>query len=107
MSNYKPRYILAILHTIDHQLSSDGLFSIGLDYFQIAKLISEVLQEGWVKDTDAGLLLTDIGKSKLEELNKQIYPSNPKSWILPSEENRIPKMDKFDIYLPKKRNFED
>jgi hypothetical protein len=106
MSDFKPTYILKILHIIHYRLLVGELLSLGLNYSQIAELISYVMQEGLVIDhEDSGLKLSDSGLLLLEKLNKELYPSNSQAWILPSDENRIPKIDKFDIYLPKKRKY--
>jgi len=105
MNEIKPLYILKMLHAVQHHLSVDGFLEIGLEYYQIAKIISELLQNGFIVDADDGLRLTELGVKKLEELNKRLNPANSQNWILPSDENRIPKIDKFDLYLPKKRKY--
>jgi hypothetical protein len=93
-----------MLHTIRYRVSLDSILELGLDYSQIADLLSNVMQEQLVEDSNEnGLILTNKGLEVLEWLNKQIYPMNSKAWILPLEENRIPKIDKFDIYLPRKK----
>lgn len=103
MSEIKKIYILKVLHTIHHRLSVDSIVELGLEYYQIAQILSDVIRDGLVEDTDDGLKLTERGAEKLTELGKQIYPNISKNWILPSEENRIPKIDKFGIYLPRKK----
>ena len=103
MTDSKPLYVLRMLHIIHHHLGVDELHDLGLEYYQIAKLISDLLQKGFIIDTEGGLKLTEIGLQKLEELNSQFYPTNIKSWVLPSEENKIEKINRFDIYLPRKK----
>ena len=106
MSRFKPTYVLRILHIIHHRLSTGDILTLGLEYSQIAELISEVLQEGYVKESEeVGLQLTESGIDLLLKLNKELYPNNSNAWILPSDENRIPKIGKFDIYLPKKKPY--
>jgi hypothetical protein len=107
MANFKPIYLLSILHIIHHKLSVDGLVELGLEYSQIVNLLSYTMAESFVEDTEEGLKLTNQGLEMLEKLNTEIYPSNPQAWILPSEENRIPKLNKFDIYLPKRKEFKE
>jgi len=103
MTEFKPIYLLRILHIINYRLSIDSLLELGLDYSQIASLLSEVMQNGLVEDfKEDGLKLTVDGLRLLDDLNKKVYPSNSQKWILPSEENRVPKLDIFDIYLPRK-----
>ena len=100
---FKKIYLLTILHIIYYRLSIDSLLQLGLEYNQIARLLSEVIQKGLVDDVEEkGLQLTAEGLKQLEKLNKQINSSNPQSWLLPSEEFRLPRIDKFDIYLPRK-----
>jgi hypothetical protein len=104
MSEFKDIYLLRILHIIQYRLSIDSLVELGLAYSQIAKLLSEVIQEGLVSGTgEEGLELTEEGLIYLNKLNKELYPSNPRKWLLPSDENRVSKIDKFDVYLPKKK----
>ncbi len=107
MSDFKPLYVLKMLHVVRHHLSVDELLNLGLEYYQIARLISELLQKEYVVDSDEGLSLTEMGLWKLEELNRQLNPGNTQNWILPSDENRISKIDKFDIYLPRKKAREE
>lgn len=107
MSEYKPTYVLKILHLIHYQLSASELVEIGLNYSQVADLIADVIQKGLVENTeDKGLILTNSGLELLDKLSKELYPSNKNIWMLPSEENRGPKIDKFDIYLPRKQREE-
>ena len=94
---------LKMLHAIQHHIGAETFLDLGLEYYQIAMVISELLQKEFITNTNDGLRLTEIGIQKLEELNRQLNPSNSQSWILPSDENRIPKIDKFDIYLPRKK----
>lgn len=104
MSNTKSLYLLRILHVIRHHLSIDGLIDLGLEYSQIAMLLSTVLEKGLAVDQgEQGLALTEKGGNLLEKLSKEVYPNNPSKWVLPLEENRIPTIGKFDIYLPRKK----
>lgn len=104
MSEFKPTYILKILHLIHYQLSVGELVELGLDYSQVADLISEVIQNGLVENSpDSGLNLTKSGLELLEKLNAGIYPANSNNWMLPLDEYRVPKIEKFDIYLPKRK----
>jgi len=105
-NEFKKIYLLSILHVIHYRLSIDSLLQLGLEFNQIARLLSEVIQKGLVDDFEKkGLQLTTEGIKQLEKLNKDIYSSNPQSWILPSEEFRIPRIGIFDIYLPRKKKY--
>jgi len=105
MNEIKPLYVLKMLHAIRHHLDVEGLLELGLEYYQIARLISELLQNEFIVNGEQGLALTEKGRKKLDELTQQLFPANSPNWILPSDGNRIPKLDKFDIYLPQKRKF--
>lgn len=107
MNEPKQLYALKLLHIIHHHIGLDELIDLGLEYYQIAKILSYFIENGFVRDTENGLTLTENGLVQMEKLNQQIYPSNSQSWILPSEENRIPKIDKFDIYLPRSNYVEE
>lgn len=106
MNEPKPQYVLKLLHIIHHHIGLDALIDLGLEYYQIAKILSYCIINDYVKDTENGLELTEIGLEYFEMLNQQVYPSNSHSWILPSDENRIPQINKFEIYLPRIKNDE-
>jgi hypothetical protein len=73
---------------------------LGIEYSQVANLLIKATEEGYLLTNPEGILeLTQLGKDKLEELNNKIDNK-----ILPENESRIPKIDKFDVYLPKKKN---
>jgi hypothetical protein len=107
MSEYKPLYILTLLHIIHYQLPSDRLLKFGLEYSQIANLLLQVEGDGLVINSEKGLVLTDAGLKMLKELKNKLNPSHYPGWIIPSEEYRVPKKDKFDIYLPRKKEPEE
>lgn len=107
MNEPKQLYILKLLHILKRNLDIDELIGLGLEYYQIAQILAYCIEKDFVKDSESGLELTDVGEEQLEKLNQKVYPSNSKTWILPSEENRIPKIDKFDIYLPKRKSVEE
>ena len=104
MNDPKPLHVLKLLHIIHNQTDLNELIELGLEYYQIAKILSYIIENDFVRDTDTGLTLTENGLEHLEKLNQQIYPSNSQSWILPSEKDRIPQIDKFDIYLPRRKD---
>ena len=104
MNDFNNISVLRMLFTIHYQTSISGLLDLGLEYSQISKLISYFLENGLVEESkEEELVLTKQGLELLESLKKQTYPGNSSAWILPSEENRIPKINKFDIYLPRKK----
>lgn len=105
MKNFKDLYVLQILHIIHHRLSVIELIDLGLDYSQISKLLNYVIEDNLVVEADEfELMLTQAGENVLVNLRKRLYPSEQKDWLLPKEEYRIPKFDKFDVYLPQNKN---
>ena len=67
--NLSPLYILKLLHVIRHHFGLDELIDLGLEYYQIAKILSYCIENDYVKDTENGLVLTEIGLEYLEKLN--------------------------------------
>jgi hypothetical protein len=104
MTAFKDFHVYKMLYVIRYQKSIDSLLDMGLEYSQIAKILSFVLHDGLVDDADEnGLMLTSKGVEMLELLGAHHDPKISSAWILPSEENRIPKINKFGIYLPRKK----
>jgi hypothetical protein len=95
----KDQYLHFLLMIINNTGTVNSLIRSGIDYSQIANLIIVATQEGYiVPDNDGILRLTEIGNAKLDELDKKRHLE-----ILPEEDNRIEKIDKFDVYLPDKK----
>lgn len=102
--DFKDMFILRILDIIYYQLPVDSLLQHGLEYSQIARLLSKVIQEGLVEDSEQdGLHLTKEGVKQFSKLNRKVYSSIPNNWISPCEEHRVPRIGIFDIYLPNKK----
>ena len=77
---------------------------MGLEYYQIAKLIKLATETGYLfYNEEAQLHLTELGQKTLSELNNSLFPLNKTKWIMPMDEFRIDKIGKFDVYLPKNR----
>jgi hypothetical protein len=49
------------------------------------------------------MILTEKVKNLLENLSTKLIATNASTWIKPVEDYRIDKIDKFDVYLPRKR----
>lgn len=100
----KKTYIYRLLFIIDKRISIDILLKAGLEYSQIALMLRDLFEQKLIiEDDENGIILTDEGKKKLEELNKTFSIGNVYKWILPFDDYRVDKFDKFDIYLPKRK----
>lgn len=96
--------VLLLLQLIKNNGSIESLINRGLEYSQIAKLISFIVDEGYASYESNDLHLLKSGVDKLLELNTKFKRTNSDSWISPQDEYKIEKKDKFDIYLPEKFN---
>ncbi len=104
MSEFQPSHILRLLHVVRYRLPMDELSSLGLAYSQIAELLSLGLRDHLIEDSgEEGLVLTPEGQNALDKLIREVYPRNPNEWILPADQHRIPRIGRFDIYLPKRK----
>jgi DNA-binding MarR family transcriptional regulator len=95
-------YVLLSLRMIKYGLSSKELILRGLDYSQVTRIISWLLEEGLIKDPDneKRFVLTSQGRMRLENLEKKFFPRLEKNWLHPKDSARIPQKDLFDVYLP-------
>lgn len=62
--------------------------------------ISHIKRNGLVTDIYGDLKLTDLGETKINELNKELKRKHSEEWISPQYEYVIEKWDKFKVYLP-------
>jgi hypothetical protein len=104
MSEKKELYLLKLLHIIKNNLTIESLVDLGLDYSQIASLLSDAITDGYIIDHDKeGLVLTKTGMDTIEMLNIKINPLTSKDFLLPLDNYRIDKIDKYAVYLPKNK----
>lgn len=96
------KHLFQLLRIIHFNKALDSLLNSGLEYSQIADLLVDAIANGLVEDGEGKLQLTEAGSEKLSELNSLLHSESTNSWILPEEESRIEKIDKFVIYLPNK-----
>lgn len=96
----KDRYLFHILQIVRYEGTIDSLINLGLEYSQIVSLISDATNQGYIRSNDGVLELTQLGLDKIDELNEKLYKISTTKWILPKDELRIEKIDKFEVYLP-------
>lgn len=101
MENFeiKNKYLLDVLRSVKYNNSLDILLANGLDYFQIVKYIEQSIELGYVTDVSE-LSITSDGDKKIIELCGK-FGSN-KKFITPKTSDKIEKISKDSIYIPKK-----
>lgn len=67
-------------------------------------LITKAIEQGYIVSNEGVLGLTESGGEKIKELQEKLYHISSTAWILPEDESRTNKIDKFDIYLPNREN---
>ena len=102
MSEKKELYLLELLHIIKNNLAINSLVDLGLDYSQIASLLSDAITDEYIIDQEKeGLILTETGMETFESLHIKLNPITSKDFLLPLDKHRIDKIDKYAVYLPK------
>lgn len=96
------KYGLRVLRCIHQRKSINSLIEGGLLYSQIAKLISNLLDDDLIEyGDDNTLLLTRNGLKRLFEPDAK-KDTHAEGWIEPLESMRIEKLRIYDIYIPKR-----
>jgi len=96
------KFLIKFLQIVSGNGNIVNLLNEGLEYAQIASLISTSLRDGFINRDSDGLILTSEGKQKINELNHCMGNTNSNKWISHLEIYKIDKLDIFDVYLPKK-----
>jgi hypothetical protein len=104
MNEKKDTYLIRLLHIVANRLSIDSLLDLGLQYSQIASLLSEAMKNKFIIEIDDDRLeLSQQGYELLDELKEKLYPFKPTRRILPQDEYRIENIGKYDVYLPRRK----
>lgn len=77
----------------------NALLRRGLQFSQIADLISEATEKGYISESASGLHLTDSGHEEMQ-MKRGDHPRGDSKWISPLEEYRIESLPIDAIYLP-------
>ncbi len=96
----KDSHLILLLQVINADADVKALQDRGLSFSQIAQLISESIEKGWVIREESRLKLTDPGKRKMREGIDGSRSRTDGGWISPLEEYRIEQWNIYEIYLP-------
>lgn len=92
--------IILLLQLIYAGGDVNSLLQRGLQFSQIAALITQAEEKKYILEKENELKLTDLG---LIEMRKEL-PSNKirkdGGWISPLDEYRVEKLDVYEVYLP-------
>lgn len=104
MSEIKELHLLKLLHVIKNNLTIETLLDIGLEYSQIAVLLTDAIEGGYVLEHESqGLVLTNAGIETLKRLSNKYYLSGSLEFLKPLDKCRIDKITANTVYLPKKK----
>jgi hypothetical protein len=93
-------HMVLLLQLIHSGGEVDSLLRRGLQFSQIAQMMSEAESEGLVKEENENLVLTDAGLAKMRTNLENQAQREDGGWISPLDEFRINKISTDDIYLP-------
>jgi hypothetical protein len=93
-------HMVLLLQLIHSGGEVNSLLRRGLQFSQIAQLMSEAELEGLVKEENDKLILTDTGLEKMRTNLENQAQRGDGGWISPLDEFRINKIPVDDIYLP-------
>lgn len=96
----KESFLILLLQVINAKADVTAMENVGLSYSQIARLISDSIETGYVLRDEGHLRLTESGLKKMRtDLGRDSLRKDG-GWISPLDEMRIEKMAIDDIYLP-------
>jgi hypothetical protein len=93
-------HMILLLQLINTGGEVNSLLRKGLHFSQIAQLISDAESEGFVKEENDNLVLTESGLGKMRMGLEKDKKRTDGGWISPLDELRIEKQAVDDIYLP-------
>ncbi|OIR07669.1 hypothetical protein GALL_103340 [mine drainage metagenome] len=95
--------LFQLLKIVKHEKNLQSLLRLGISYHTIARFTEQVSKEGLVILTDEGIVLSEIGEKKYEELKIANKRMNKEEWIEREEKSKINKLDPDFIFLPDQR----
>ncbi|MFH7004238.1 hypothetical protein [Flavobacterium bizetiae] len=90
-----------LLDVIKKSGSVKKLTRIGITFNQIAEYTNQAIQKGLITNVENKIVLTELGLESLEVLEKHYKKTNKEEWIEIDVENKIPKIEKNSIFLPR------
>ena len=100
-TDFSERHIYYLLKVIKNNSSIRQLIREGLSFSKIGKLISKSLDLEYIINSDNKISLSELGLTKLEELHIKYKKINKNEWITEDVKNKIPRIDKNFIFLPR------
>ena len=98
----KDKVLILLLHAVSRGSSFLSLVNAGYTFSQLALLIKEATNLGYIKQDEFELSLTEEGETKLSELLEHESLQGKKQWLLPQSYYKIKPRKKYDIILPEK-----
>lgn len=101
MEKYRKMLILQYFFEKKEQYCIEELVrGLGISYTKILTLIEELIKNNMLKYNNYLLEITELGRQNIQK--NDIYVMNNNNDILNVEIGESRKMDKFDIYIPKR-----
>lgn len=89
-----------LLKTVKENQNLNSLLRAGLTYKNIGDFTELVASEHLIEITDKGIVLTENGQKKLDELKELNKKTNKNEWIEKEISSKIEKFPLDFIYLP-------
>lgn len=83
-----------------NQGSITELLKDGFTYGQIAKFVNDLINEEFIVEKEAKLILSDTAEKWLSDNFKKNKLKGSDSWIVPEEKSKIIKLKENELYLP-------
>jgi hypothetical protein len=94
--------MILLLQLINSNSDVGPLVRIGLRYSQIARLLSQAIEEGYLIEEDDKLKLSEKGIFLMRSNRTEKRQRRDGGWISPEEGSRRKQESRFKIYLPPK-----
>lgn len=101
--NDEPEYLALLLQIIKVNGSVETIVKLGYNYSKIAESLNYLRQKVYIILDGDIIKLTAKGYKMLKLVNKKLGRRGISKWVSPKLDEKIPKMNKFDIYLPSKK----
>jgi len=102
----KNKFLFRLLDVIEKNGDVRRLIHEGIDFKTIGDLTQFSLQHGYVVFIDKKIVITQKGIDEIKTGEKEYKRTNKAEWILPDWKSKITKIDKNDIFLPRKDDLE-
>jgi hypothetical protein len=96
----KDSHLILLLQIINAETDIKALQKKGLSFSQIAQLISDSIDKGYVIREKGSLRLSKEGLEKMRESVDSTHSRKDGGWISPIDEFQIDRWSLDDIYLP-------